>query len=361
MFRQDSLEFNPKGQNLIDQQLTASGIENFGLFDFVTDIFTGGASTQNKQARKQASRQNKYNKKVYKFEGKELKRQYKYAKKGQKIKKRNLERDLLYQEETERQQWNYGMAIRDYEYKRDLDNHYQSVVQANQQKNFNEVSERFAYLQQDRNLMEQQIELGLQEQENYLNYTAQAYGLQLQKKKLQSGAASAMRQSNIAALKAKGQAASRGQAGRTTGKSLNAIQMEAHAAENDIVNELMTDMSQVDMDVLFARQQNLQDKIAIDLSRNNLVAADRLSRQQITLQRAQADMDAQASILAKPSLAPPLPTPLTLPRPEFQKIYKPKQGPEPMKEVPFQANLGGAFFRNSLNIAMSVASFGQGG
>ena len=52
MFGQDSLEFNPKGQNLIDQQLTASGIENFGLFDFVTDIFTGGASTQNKQAKK---------------------------------------------------------------------------------------------------------------------------------------------------------------------------------------------------------------------------------------------------------------------------------------------------------------------
>ena len=46
-----------------------------------------------------------------------------------------------------------------------------------------------------------------------------------------------MRQSSIAGLKARGQAASRGQAGRSVGKSLHAIQMEANMAENDIVNE----------------------------------------------------------------------------------------------------------------------------
>ena len=319
--------------------------------------FTGGASSQNKYAREQAKRQNEYNEKVYKFEGEELERQYNYAVEGQNIKKQNLFRDLQFQEDSRNQQWNYGMAIRDYEFKQDQRAYEQSVEQATAQKGFNSIASDFANLQQDRNLMEQQIELELSEQETFLNYTATAYGLQMKKRKLKSGAMSSLRQSSISALKAKGSAAARGQSGRGAAKSLNAIQMEAHAAENDIINELMSETSQVDMDLLVSRQENMQENLALELSRNNLAAADSLSRRQIDLQRAQADLDAEASVLLKPQIAPPLPKPLAMPRPEFQDIYKPKQGPEPMEAVPYQANLGGAFFRNSLQIAASVAAF----
>ena len=357
MFGYDNLEFNPKGDNLIERELAVSGLESHGILDFLT----GGASSQNKYAREQAKRQNEYNKKVYEFEGEEMERQYNYAVETQDIKRANLERDIKYQENTEQQRWNYGMAIRDYEHSRDLGAYQQSVAQATAQKGFNEIADGFANLQQDRSKMEQQIELGLTEQETYLNYTAQAYGLQMKKKKLKSGAMSQMRQSSIAALKAKGQAASRGQAGRSVGKSLHAIQMEANITENDIVNELMDNMSQVDMDLLVARHQNMQDNLALELSRNNLEAADSLSRVQISMQRAQADLDAEASIMLKPEIAPPLPTPLTMPRPEFMDIYKPKQGPEPMEAVPYQANLGAAFFRTALGIATQVASFGTAG
>ena len=357
MFGYDNLEFNPKGDNLIERELAVSGLESHGILDFLT----GGASSQNKYAREQAKRQNEYNKKIYEFEGEEMERQYNYAVETQDIKRANLERDIKYQENTEQQRWNYGMAIRDYEHSRDLGAYQQSMAQATAQKGFNEIADGFANLQQDRSKMEQQIELGLTEQETYLNYTAQAYGLQMKKKKLKSGAMSQMRQSGIAALKAKGQAASRGQAGRSVGKSLHAIQMEANIAENDIVNELMDNMSQVDMDLLVARHQNMQDNLALELSRNNLEAADSLSRVQISMQRAQADLDAEASIMLKPEIAPPLPTPLTMPRPEFMDIYKPKQGPEPMEAVPYQANLGAAFFRTALGIATQVASFGTAG
>ena len=353
MFGHNELEFNPKGGNLIDSELAVSGAENF-IFNTIVDIFTGGASSQNKYAKEVAKRQNEYNDAIYKFEGEEMKRQYDYAVEGQNIKRNNLERDIRYEENSAQQRWNYGMAIRDYEHSRDLGAYQQSMAQATAQKGFNEVADGFANLQQDRNKMEQQIELGLSEQETYVNYTAQAYGLMMKRKKLKSGAMAQMRQSSIAGLKARGQAASRGQAGRSVGKSLHAIQMEANMAENDIVNELMDNMSQVDMDLLVARHQNMQDNLALDLSRNNLAAADSLSRIQISMQRAQADLDAEASIMLKPEIAPPLPKPLTMPRPEFQEIYEPRQGPEPMDAIPYQANLGAAFFRTSLGIASQV-------
>ena len=355
MFQYDDLEFNPKGNNLIERELAVSGLESHGILDFLT----GGASSQNKYAREVAKRTNEYNQAVYKFEGEEMERGYNYAVETQDIKRANLERDIRYEENSAQQRWNYGMAIRDYEHSRDLGSYQQSLTQATAQKGFNEIADGFANLQQDRNKMEQQIELGLTEQETYLNYTAQAYGLQMKKKKLKSGAMSQMRQSSIAALKAKGQAASRGQAGRSVGKSLHAIQMEANITENDIVNELMDNMSQVDMDLLVARHQNMQDNLALELSRNNLEAADSLSRVQISMQRAQADLDAEASIMLKPEIAPPLPTPLTMPRPEYMDIYKPKQGPEPMEAVPYQANLGTAFFNQMLNLAGTAVTLGM--
>lgn len=350
--------FNPK-ENILDQQLQESGIE-LHILDAIGDIFTGGASTQNKHAKKVAEVTNKHNKKVYKYEGKELKRRYKHEKQGLKIQKRNVERDLAFQEKSRMQDWNFGMAIRSFEHSQAVRAYNQSVTQTNQQKGLNEIAFGFANLQADRNLMEQQIELELGRQETLLNYTAQAHGLIMQKKKAKAGAATQLRQAGVTALKTQGQAAARGQSGRTAAKSLNAIQAEYNAVENDIVNELMMDTQQIDMDLLVARVENMQDNLALDLSKNNLVAADSLNRTKIKMQRLQSDLEAEANLMLKPQIAPPLPKPIALPRPEFQDIYKPKQGPKPMQSIPYQANIAGAFFRNSLNIASTVAGFKGG-
>ncbi len=347
--------FNPK-QNILDQQLEESGLE-LNIFKTIGDIFTGGASTQNAHAKKVAKETNKYNKEVYAYEGEELERRFEHEVKGQKISKKNLRRDLQFQANNRQQDWNTKMAIRDFEFSQDMRSYNQSVEQAVQQKGFNFIASEFANLQADRNLMEQQIELELSGQETLLNYTAQAHGLMLKKKKLKAGATSQLRTAGISALKAKGQAAARGQAGRAAAKSLNAIQAEANAVESDIVNELMIDTGQVDMDLLVARQQNMQDNLALELSENNLVAADSLNRSQIAMQRLQADIDAEANIMLKPQISPPLPKPLALPFPQYQDIYKPKQGPKPMKSIPYQANLAGAFFRNSMQIASQVVGF----
>ena len=344
--------FNPK-QNILDQQLQESGVE-LHILDSIKDVLTGGASTQNDHARKVSSATNKYNQKVYKYEGKELKRRYKYEKQGLEITKRNLFADIAFQEKSRQQDWNFGMAIRSFEHAEAMRAYNQSVEQATAQKGLNAVADSFANLQSDRSLMEQQIELELSGQETLLNYTAQAHGLMMQKKKTKSKAASQLRQTGVSALKARGQAAARGQAGRGAAKSLNAIQAEASAIENDIVNELMMDTEQIDMDLLVARFQNMQDNLALELSKNNLIASDKLNRIQIQMQRAQADLQAEASIMLKPQISPPLPKPIALPRPEFQEVYKPKQGPKPMQSIPYQANIAGAFFRNNLNIASAV-------
>ena len=349
MFGYDDLEFNPKGDNLIDRELSVSGLESRNI---ILDFVTGGAYSSNKYQRELAKRQNEYNDAVYKFEGEEIERSYNYAVEGLDIKKRNVERDLKFQENSRQQQWNYGMAIRDYEHSRNLAAYQQSVAQATAQKSFNKIANDFANLQQDRSMMEQQLDLQFDRNETLLNYTAQAHGLMLKKKTARSSAAGDLRKSSLDALKAKGSAASRGQAGRSAAKSLNAIQMEANMAENDIVNQLMNNLEQVDMELLVSKQQNAMDNLALDLSQNNLVASDQLTRNQIKMQRAQADLDAEASILLKPELAPALPTPLTLPRPEYQDIYKQKQGPEPMEAIPYQANLGASFLRTAIGYAM---------
>ncbi len=255
--------FNPK-ENILDQQLAESGLELF-ILDEVADILTGGASTANKHARKVAKETDKYNKAVYKYEGEELQRRYEHEVEGQDIAKNNLLRDLQFQANSRQQDWNTSMAIRDFEFSQELRAYNQSVEQATQQKTFNAIASEFANLQADRNLMEQQIELELSGQETLLNYTAQAHGLMLKKKKTKAAAVSQLRQASLSALKAKGQAAARGQAGRVAGKSLNAIQAEANAVENDIVNELMTDVGQIDMDLLVSRQQNMQDTLALEV------------------------------------------------------------------------------------------------
>ena len=46
-----------------------------------------------------------------------------------------------------------------------------------------------------------------------------------------------------------------------------------------------------------------------------------------------------------------------MPLPDFQQIYKPIQGPPPMKSVPYQANLWTAGFSNALNVASSAVGF----
>ena len=104
----------------------------------------------------------------------------------------------------------------------------------------------------------------------------------------------------------------------------------------------------------------MQDDLAFDLTENNLVSADTFTRLNIDMDRDQADLDALARVLVKPDIAPPLPKPLALPIPVYQDVYKDKQGPKPMKNVPFQENLGSAFVNTAINLVSTAVGIGGG-
>ena len=342
-------EFNPKG-SILDDQLAVSGVEN-NILGFVADVFTGGAYSRNKYNQKVADENNRAAEAAYKFEGEELKRVYEHEKEGLQILKRNTEANLKFQENERQQTWNYGMGIRDYEFNEELRAYEQSKTQFTQQTAFNEVAEGFATLQQDRYLMEQQISLALDKKRNYLDYVTTVHGLSLQKRKTKQAAAAQQREINLAELKAKGSVSARGQRGRSTVKNLQAISAEYDAKERDIIDALMVDTAKIDLDVV-ARQQQLNiEEFAFDMTSNNLLAADTFSRKQIQMQRLQADIEAEASLMLKPSQVPPLPAPIALPRPEFQDLYEPRQGPRGAQQIAAREGLGAAFVSTAFSYA----------
>jgi hypothetical protein len=201
-------------------------------------------------------------------------------------------------------------------------------------------------------------------------------------------------QGRIEALKAAGAAQAAGQAGRSARKVAQGIAAEAGAREAagteqfllteeaalqkqffdvmgidqqlqldtmGINQKLMFDQQNVVQQLLFTEQdinldlENLNNQLSLDkaqiaVTRDNLAASDTNVRRRINLQREQADIEAEASIRLKPEISPPLPKPMTLPRPEWQDVYKPHRGPEPIK--------GTAYTPNNTNIA-ALSSFGQ--
>ena len=201
-------------------------------------------------------------------------------------------------------------------------------------------------------------------------------------------------QGRIEALKATGAALAAGQAGRSARKVAQGIAAEAGAREaagteqfllteeaalqkqffdvmgidqqllldtmginqklmfdqQNVVQELLFTEQGIDLDLNKLNNQLNLDKAQIAVSRDNLQVSDANVRRKINLQRQQADIEADATIRLKPEIAPPLPKPMTLPRPEWQDVYKPHRGPEPIK--------GAAYTPNNTNIA-ALSSFGK--
>jgi hypothetical protein len=120
--------------------------------------------------------------------------------------------------------------------------------------------------------------------------------------------------------------------------------------QQNVVQQLLFTEQDINLDLENLNNQLSLDKAQIAVTRDNLAASDTNVRRRINLQREQADIEAEASIRLKPEISPPLPKPMTLPRPEWQDVYKPHRGPEPIK--------GTAYTPNNTNIA-ALSSFGQ--
>ena len=332
-----------------------------------------GAQDKNRQAKSAASRQNKYNEAVYEFQygdvdsdelGGEALRQYDFAVEGLEITKRNNEANLQFQEANLVQRYEYGMGIRAYEQQQAERVYDLSVSRALQQQSFNELAEQAALVDQDRLLHEQLISISFDETETLLDYGIAAAGLGLKKRQAKAGAATEAQATRVSALKASGAAMARGQAGRTAAKDVQGILAETGARQAAIIDELMFNTEGTATEFLNLNNQFAIDQVAFLTSRESAMMSDVAARNRIRQQALQAAIQAEASIALKPEIAPPLPIPFALPRPEYQDVYKPKKPPKPLDQVamtsnPFLAGLSGAISgaQSGLSIAAGIQSY----
>ena len=315
-----------------------------------------GTSSSNSQAKKAAERHNEYQEEVYEFQygpigkkkiGGELKRQYEFAVEGLEITKRNNEANLKYQEDRLLQQYDYQMGIRAYEYTQANRIYEQSVNRAIRQQSFNQLATQAAMTDQRRYLHEQLIGIALDETETLYKYGAAMAGAGLKKRQGKAAAVLEAQKDRVAAAKAVGTAQARGTSGRSAASVIQGELAESGARQAAIVEQFMFNTEATDQEFLKLNQQFLIDQVGFEFSRDSAELSNISAINKIRAQGLQQAINAANSIALKPEIAPPLPTPMALPRPEYQDVYKPKKPPEPMKQVamtqnPFLSGLSGA-------------------
>jgi hypothetical protein len=323
-------------------------------------------SAQNNQARDAARRQNQYNQEVYEFQygsvyspelGGEAKRQYDFAVEGLEITKRNNEKNLQFEEAQQLQRYDYGMGIRDYEYSQAVRLYDKSVSQALQQTSFNELAENAALVDQDRLIHEQLLSLAFDETETLFNYGAAAAGVGLKQRQAKAATATEAQATRISALKATGAARAKGGA---VAANVRGILAETGARQAAIIDQLMFSTEANDQELFRMSQQLLFDRAGYETSRESARMSDTAARTKLRMQRLQEDMQAYNSIALVPEIAPPLPKPLALPRPEYQEVYKPAKPPKPQEAVamtqsPFLAGLSGAISGAQSGLSIGAA------
>ena len=314
-----------------------------------------GGSSKNRAARKQADATNKYNEEVYDFQLEEQDRRYEYAVEGREIQKRNDLKNIEFQEKQLAQKWDYGMGVRQYEHNQAVRAYDRSVAFAVQQQEYNDLAEKFALVDQDRLLHEQLIDLAFDRTETFLDYRRAAAGLGLKKRQAIATAATEAQATRVSAMKAQGASVARGVSGRSAAKVVQGIVAETGARQAAIIDQLMFNQENTALDFTKLNNQFIIDQVGLDFSEESAKLSDTAARNKIKLQALQAAIQAEASIALKPEIAPPLPKPFALPRPEYQEVFKPGTPPPPQKAVAQQTNL----FAAGLSGAMSGAQMGM--
>lgn len=321
-----------------------------GLLD---GVFGGGGSKKN-HAAVRAGKQNKYNKKLHDYNWSETQRGYDYQVDALKIKKKNDEKNLAYQDESNMRNYDHSMAIRSYEFNQSNRAYNQSVATAKEQLGFNAQAAAFGKMQQERAHGEQLIGLLFNENQTLMEYSIATAGLANQKRQLglqersmMGKAQNATQRSFVEELEAEGAAQARG-AGRSNAKAMQAAVAKAGANQAAIADELMfglqgLDIATDDLNVraVAMRTQLKVDQLMLEATRDNLDARTANVLRKIAMDQEQADAVARARIHLKPEISPAMPKPLTLPRPEYQDVYKPKKPPKPKKHTAYQQSSGG--------------------
>jgi len=301
-----------KNFNLLEEQLAESGLEMsidpglaFGIsaglqaIGIGSSIFGGAQADANE--RKAVKKQNKYNKKVWRYEQREANRQYEYRKEGLAIQKQNYYDELAYKEATASRQYEYDQAIQDYRYQLALREYEKSEENYKQQLGFNNLAAAEAYESEQRAFNEIMNAQAFQREDLMFDKVSKLG----QAKLLQAGRSSSRAQSLSLA-----------QIGRTIGR--------------------------LDESFRSARTESMA------------------SMRDIELRKYGADLQAFNARKIRPEELPGIPKPLELPRAQFQDVYKPGETPEPVKGVAYGGNMlaaiGGSL-QSAANVVASAPSF----
>ena len=323
-------------------------------------------ASSNRAARSQAKKQNKYNQEMYDWnwdeEDGQMFRKYRYDQESVNLQRRNAQKQLSLAEQNAMDEWSYGMTIRDFQHNTQLRIRDQQIRQANQQFDFNEQAIASSLVQQDNWFAEQRLGIQFQEMDmenQYLNSQRDSQISQGLIDQKQRGARAAgqlnLQRSVVEGLKAEGQARAKGQAGRTAVKNVQAAIAE-NGAEQAAIAEQVT---QAGEQYKFSTAQNIQSlqkaydrlflqKQQLGATMTSLNKKNLFARQELRLQKQQADANAYNKIMIKPELAPDLPIPpdLDLYKPIFQDPFEPEAPPRAPDMVAPQQSVLGSFLNN---------------
>ena len=328
-----------------------------------------GASDSNRQSKKAAQRQNKYNKEVYEFQyggvddeeiGGEALRNYNFAVEGLEITRKNNENNLRYQEYQSLQRYNYDMGIKAYEDRQANRIYEQSASRALQTATAAQIATQAANVDQNRLYHEQLIDLSMDETQTLFNFGMAAAGIGLKQRAAQTAAVTEIQKTNVQALKAIGATQARGVSGRSSARNVQGILAESGLNQAAVVDKLMHDLEATDQELFAMNQQLVMDQVGFEFSRDSARLSHMAEKNKIQAQALQTIINAEHMIALKPEIQPAMPRPIALPRPEYQDVYKPAKPPKPMKSVamttnPFLAGLSGA-----ISGAQSGLSIGSG-
>ncbi len=339
-------------------------------------LFGGGGNKKN-HAGIRAGKQQKQNKKVWKYNWDESLRATDHAEKGLKIQKGNDERNIAFQEGTNIQNWTFSEGNRIYEFDQANRAFNQSKETAREQIGFNKQAAQFGREQQARAYAEQLTSLLFDEKSTLLEYNINTAGLaskkrevSLQGRKMTANAQNTTQRSYIESLEAAGDAQASG-SGRSNAKAMQAAIAKAGANEAAIADELMFGLQGIDIAVdnigmkgAAMRAQLSLDKLMLEETRNNVDARNKQVKRKIKMDLSQANAVARSKIHLKPEMSPAMPKPLALPRPEYQDIYQPKPPPKPKKHtsyIPQQSGFSQAMSSLAAATPDIVKAFTSGG
>ena len=386
--------FNPKGNNLLDEQLAVSGAHHY-----ILDFLTGGASTRNETAKKNEEAARKHQEKIAKITNR-------HNRKLDKADKQNYYAMRDFTHESNLRNWERGKEIQDFQYLAQMQQYQKSQAIGNAQLGLNAeamalgiqaekdtIEEAFiqqqfqheasmsslkeAYTQGMFDRREQNLQLagirnrkqfGLAALENELNQQAKATGLQKEAAMVdnliatgtaqlgQAGKSTAKGvQANMASLQRSLMALDNEMSGRNVSAHLQMAELQADASLGEMtvglnLERIENSISNAEAEAegnLKVMRANMQSKIK-QANRNV---------QQIGLERKFADVNTRAGMMIKPARLPYDPKPRLPPERKFVKRLKTIPGFVPQAQ---QENLWSAYFNQNIKLATAAAGVATG-